>query len=129
VVDIDGVIVKGRTFIGKAPAIIKSLLEPITDKRINIPFALLTNGGGCPEKEKAEDINRRLGIIDSEDGMNLREEHMILCHTPLRDQTIMERYRDKYVLVTGRYEELRVCHHYGYQKAIHVEELAAIYHD
>lgn len=59
----------------------------------------------------------------------LVEEHMVLCHTPLRDPAIMEQYKDKYVLVTGRYEELKVCHHYGYMKAIHVEELGAVYHD
>lgn len=61
VVDNDGVIVKGRTVIGRAPAIIQSILEPYTDKKIQIPFILLTNGGGMPEHEKAEDLNKRLG--------------------------------------------------------------------
>jgi hypothetical protein len=49
----------------------------------------MTNGGGLPEPKKAEDINKRLGFhSDSEDlfdGQKLLEEHMLLCHTPLRD--------------------------------------------
>jgi hypothetical protein len=32
-------------------------MEPITDKRVNIPFTLLTNGGGVPEDLKAVEMN------------------------------------------------------------------------
>jgi hypothetical protein len=42
--------------------VISALLEPYSDRRINIPFVLMTNGGGIPEPDKAEDINRRLGL-------------------------------------------------------------------
>ncbi len=90
----------------------------------------MTNGGGVPEHEKAEDINRRLGYEQNpENTLRLNEEHMFLCHTPLTDPQILEEYRDKYVLVSGFYDELRVSLHYGYKKAIHVEELAVIFPD
>lgn len=67
VIDIDGVIVKGRSVIGNSPHVIRSLLEPLNTiyKRVSIPFVLLTNGGGIPEPEKADDINRRLGLGSS----------------------------------------------------------------
>ena len=61
-VDIDGVLYKGRQVIGKAPQIIKTLREPLTEHGVCIPFTLLTNGGGNLESEKATDVNFRLGI-------------------------------------------------------------------
>lgn len=93
----------------------------------------MTNGGGLPEPKKAEDINKRLGLhSDSDDlfdGQKLLEEHMLLCHTPLRDPLLKQKYQDKHVIVTGTYEELDVALFYGYHGAIHVEELALFYPD
>lgn len=95
---------------------------------------MLTNGGGLPESEKAEEVNRKVGLpmvsLDPEntnDNLKLLGEHMILCHTPLSDPVILEEFRDKFVLVSGFYDELRVAQHYGYKYAVHVEELAAVY--
>lgn len=73
---------------------------------------MLTNGGGIPEGEKAEDINRRLGfdIQNNPEGrLKLTSDHMFLCHTPLSDPRIVDEYKDKYVLVSGFYDELRVA--------------------
>jgi len=90
----------------------------------------MTNGGGIPEPDKAEDINKRLGLPLSEDeNLKLHGDHMILCHTPLRDPELLKEYSEKYVIVTGTYDELHVALMYGYKKAIHVEELAAFYND
>lgn len=60
--DIDGVIVKGRQVIGNSPHVIRALLEPYSERRVALPFALMTNGGGLPEPEKADDINKRIGL-------------------------------------------------------------------
>ena len=129
--DIDGVLVKGRSVIGHSPSVLHSLLLPYTEKNLQIPFALMTNGGGIPEPAKAEDMNRRLGLpIEGAGGeLKLHGDHMILCHTPLRDPELIKRYGEKHVIVTGTYEELEVALVYGYKKAIHVEELAAFYND
>lgn len=62
VLDIDGVVVKGRSVIGNSPSVIRALLEPYTERRVSIPFAMMTNGGGLPEPEKAEDINKKIGL-------------------------------------------------------------------
>eukprot|EP00347_Sterkiella_histriomuscorum_P004113 403361703 len=132
VCDNDGVIVKGRTVIGRAPHIVKQILEPYSAQNLQIPFILLTNGGGIPEGEKAEDLNRRLGLdaLQNPEGrLKLTQDHMFLCHTPLSDPRIVEEFQDQYVLVSGFYDELRVAQHYGYQKAIHVEELTVVFPD
>jgi len=51
----------------------------------------MTNGGGIPEPDKAEDINKRLGLpLSPEDGLKLHGDHMILCHTPLRDPELLK---------------------------------------
>lgn len=70
---------------------------------------MLTNGGGIPEGEKAEDLNKRLGLDVDYNRSKLTGDHMFLCHTPLSDPRIVEEYRDKFVLVSGFYEELRVA--------------------
>lgn len=103
-------------------------LEVSPTHKANLPFALLTNGGGIPEHEKAQEMNRRLGISE-DDQAKLSSDNLILCHTPLRDPDIIKEYEDRYVLVTGKYDELRVAQYYGYKKVIHVEELAAVFHD
>lgn len=92
VLDIDGVIVKGRSVIGNSPSVIRALLEPYSERRINLPFALMTNGGGLPEPEKADDINSRIGLpaADCEGQLKLLGEHMILCHTPLKDPELLK---------------------------------------
>jgi hypothetical protein len=117
--------------IGNSPQVIRALLEPYSERRVNIPFTLMTNGGGLPEPEKAEDINSRIGLpaADCENQLKLTGDHMILCHTPLKDPALLEKYQEKVVIVTGRYEELNVALFYGYKKAIHVEELACFYAD
>ncbi len=102
-------------------------MEPYSS--VHIPLALMTNGGGIPEPDKAEDINRRLGLPYEGEALKLHGDHMILCHTPLRDPELLEQYKDKHVIVTGTYEELDVALLYGYTKAIHIEEFAVFYSD
>lgn len=53
--------------------------------------------------------------------------NVIQCHTPLREESLVEEYKDKYVLVCGYDEVLDAAIKYGYKKAIHVDELAAVY--
>lgn len=86
----------------------------------------MTNGGGVPESDKAHDINTRIGLSGYPE---LKGDHMILCHTPLRDPELLHRFQHKHVIVTGKYDELVVALEYGYTKAIHVLELATFFSD
>jgi len=40
---------------------------------------------------------------------------------------LVEKYKDKYILISGYDESLNAIVSYGYNKAIHVDELAAVY--
>lgn len=80
---------KGRQVVGNSPNVIKALLEPCHIRKVNIPFALMTNGGGVPESDKAHDINTRIGLSGYPE---LKGDHMILCHTPLRDPELLHRF-------------------------------------
>ncbi len=86
-IDIDGVLLKGRAVVGNSPSVLRTLLEPYSESRVNIPFVLMTNGGGILEHDKAEDVNRKLGLGSQSEGdyLKLQSDHMILCHTPLKD--------------------------------------------
>lgn len=79
-----------------APEALKFLNE------YNIPFILLTNGGGKHEAERVKDLEKRLGV-------HLSTDNFVQSHTPF--QELLEgpnSLRDKTVLVTGSdYEKCR----------------------
>ena len=127
--DIDGVVLRGEHIIGNSASMIKQIRAPrkeFNDARI--PFTLLTNGGGFIEEAKANYINKVLDLAKDEVS-RLDETHIIQCHTPLREPSLVEKYKGKYVLVCGYDEVLKAALSYGYDKAIHVDELAAVYPD
>ena len=58
------------------------------------------------------------------------EQHMLVgdqivqCHTPLKK--LLPEYHDKFVLVAGINDTIEVVTDYGFQKAIHAEELVSL---
>lgn len=61
----------------------------------NIPFILLTNGGGKPEADRVRDLTEKLGVP-------LTTDNFIQSHTPFRDLVDgPEGLKDKTILVTG----------------------------
>ena len=96
-------------------------------EKVQLPFSLLTNGGGDTEKVRSDLVNKRMFGRTEPEGPNdtiLNPNQMICCHTPLRDY--VPQYGDKFVLVTGLGNVMQVCAEYGLRKAIHVEELYAL---
>jgi ribonucleotide monophosphatase NagD (HAD superfamily) len=137
--DIDGVILRGCLIIGNSNKMIQELLAPRhitsesdsqksseTTSKKNLPFTLLTNGGGFVEERKAEEINAKLHF-EGDKQLKLNHTHIIQCHTPLREKALVDQYKGKYVLVCGYDEVLNAAISYGYDRAIHVDELAAVY--
>lgn len=103
--DIDGVVYRGGHEIGNSKKVIKALLNQNVEnhKGLKVPFALLTNGGGIPESERAKYVNKIIGL-DKEDQGKVRVlegQDMILCHSPFREEHLVENYKDKFVLVSG----------------------------
>ena len=84
--DIDGVIQRGGREIGNSQRVLRAILNNKVDGKY-IPLALLTNGGGMLESERAELINNITGLSSNDKNeRKLEEEHMILCHTPFKAQ-------------------------------------------
>jgi hypothetical protein len=80
------------------------------------------------ESDKARDINAKLKLdVNNTDGILLTEEHVVECHSPLKDPELVRLYENEYVLIAGYFDSLNVAINYGYKKAIDVSELAALF--
>ncbi|CAI5759745.1 unnamed protein product [Candida verbasci] len=75
--DIDGVILRGPNTIPQAVEAIK-LLNGENKYHIKVPSIYVTNGGGKPEQQRAEDLSKRLGTT-------ITKEQIIQGHTPMKD--------------------------------------------
>ena len=75
VLDIDGVLLRGRKAIPGAREALEALHAS------GVPFCLLTNGGGMTERDKADAVERILGMPAR--GAVLRADNVVLNHTPM----------------------------------------------
>ncbi|KAL7621435.1 hypothetical protein AAE478_008757 [Parahypoxylon ruwenzoriense] len=113
--DIDGVLLHVSKPIPGATQALEFL------QRNNVPFILLTNGGGKHETERVADLSARLGV-------ELTTDNFIQSHTPF--QTLVDGangLRDKNVLVTGSdAEKCRViAERYGFRHVITPADILA----
>lgn len=84
--DIDGVLVRGKEAIAGAKAALERL------NQANIPYILLTNGGGHTEATHSQIVSCRLGI-------HIDEDQFVQSHTPFK--SFMEQYQGQWVLCLG----------------------------
>lgn len=75
--DIDGVILRGPNTIPEAVEAIK-MLNGENKYKIKVPSIFVTNGGGKPEQQRADDLSERLGCT-------ITKEQIIQGHTPMKD--------------------------------------------
>ncbi|KAL2183189.1 HAD-superfamily hydrolase [Thermothelomyces heterothallicus CBS 203.75] len=106
--DIDGVLLHVAKPIPGAAEVLRFLND------YNIPFILLTNGGGKHERDRVRDLSEKLGV-------QLSTDNFVQSHTPF--QELLEgpdSLRDKTVLVTGSdYEKCRaIFKEYGFQNVV-----------
>lgn len=67
-------------------------------------------------------------IFDSKfDKPLLQEKHVICCNTPFSDASMVKKYEDKFVLVSGLGQMIEITEKYGYTKAIDIEEFYALF--
>ncbi|CAO3651174.1 unnamed protein product [Cunninghamella echinulata] len=94
------------------------LLNGENPQNRNIPFVLLTNGGGMTEAEKAEQISNLVDI-------KINPDQVILSHSPMR--TLTEQYQDKRVLIVGGKEDIcaKVAKGYGFKKVVTPNDIHA----
>ncbi|OTB15327.1 hypothetical protein K445DRAFT_318161 [Daldinia sp. EC12] len=107
--DIDGVLLHVAKPIPGATQTLKFL------QKHNIPFILLTNGGGKHEKERVADLSARLGV-------ELSTDNFVQSHTPFQElaQGHNGTLRDKNILVTGSDAAKcrRIAQQYGFRNVI-----------
>eukprot|EP01025_Chloroclados_australasicus_P032461 TRINITY_DN32926_c1_g1_i1.p1 TRINITY_DN32926_c1_g1~~TRINITY_DN32926_c1_g1_i1.p1 ORF type:complete len:341 (+),score=36.28 TRINITY_DN32926_c1_g1_i1:42-1064(+) len=115
VFDIDGVLVRGKNVLPQAKEVMR-LLYGGNDKEMPLlPFCFMTNSVGITEKEKAEQLTNWLNVP-------IREEQVILSHTPMR--TLVEKYKNDSVLVSGRHKVSAVAEHYGFKSIFTTQQLS-----
>lgn len=111
--DIDGVLIQGKHVL---PQAIDGLQEL---RRKNIPFIIITNGGGVTESEKAASLSSRLQVP-------IEMDQMCLAHSPMR--SLLSEYRDKMVLVVGPDKVRKVAENYGFNKFLMPQDIFALNH-
>ena len=108
VIDCDGVLYRGSKTIPGAKAAIKKL------QKAKIPHVFLTNGGGMTEAQKAKEVSGKLGV-------SIREEQVILSHTPFRE--LAKQYAASRVLVLGHDGCLGIAKSYGFRDVVSPQQL------
>ncbi|CCE64951.1 hypothetical protein TPHA_0J01290 [Tetrapisispora phaffii CBS 4417] len=104
--DIDGVLLRSKTAIPKGREALKLLDSS------NIPFIVLTNGGGYLEQEKAQQLS---DILD----VNIDERQVVLSHTPYK---MLTKDYNK-VLTVGIPNVRKVAKEYGFKDVVHQSDI------
>jgi hypothetical protein len=60
--DIDGVLLRGKEPIGRAPESLARLYKDVKNAELQVPYIFLTNGGGMTEAARAAELTRQLGV-------------------------------------------------------------------
>ncbi len=112
VLDIDGVLLRGSSLLPQARESLARLVHA------DVPFVLLTNGGGEPEAVKALSLSKLLGVC-------IHPEQLIISSTPLRAHCKAAGLLDRRVLILGCKDVLGVARSYGLHRAVSGAQLKA----
>ncbi|KAL2757688.1 hypothetical protein ACRALDRAFT_2099918 [Sodiomyces alcalophilus JCM 7366] len=115
--DIDGVLLHGAKPIPGARESLKYLQDN------NIPFILLTNGGGKPERDRVSDLSSRLGV-------ELTVDNFVQSHTPFQELVGGPKgLGDKTVFVSGAdVQKCRdIAHSYGFKCVVTAADILRDY--
>lgn len=109
VFDVDGVLVRGKETIDAAPGVLRGLVDR------NIPFLVMTNGGGVYEEKRAESLSERFGV-------KIHSDQIIQSHTPMKEQ-VATHADDRVLLVGKNYGNLtQLAEAYGFRDTVTVEQ-------
>ncbi|RDW61457.1 hypothetical protein BP5796_11349 [Coleophoma crateriformis] len=120
--DIDGVLLRSSAPLPGAAAALTYL------HKHNIPFILLTNGGGKHESERVAELSKKLGVP-------LSEENFVQSHTPFKQLVegteTAEALKDKTILVTGGDGDKcrKVAEMYGFKNVVTPGDILMHYPD
>uniref|UniRef100_A0A1B6M829 Haloacid dehalogenase-like hydrolase domain-containing 5 n=1 Tax=Graphocephala atropunctata TaxID=36148 RepID=A0A1B6M829_9HEMI len=109
--DIDGVIVRGKKVIPKAPETFKKLVN--SEGKFRVPTVFLTNAGNGLTRDKARQLSDWLDI-------EVTEEHVVMAHSPLR---VFTEFHDKNVLVSGQGPIEEISRRLGFKNIVTIEDV------
>lgn len=122
--DVDGVLRKGLKALPRArESLIKLRLVSILCRQKNVPFAIVTNGGGETETVRADKISKVLNL-DSKN-IAITGDQTFLCHSPMK--SLKQRFGGKPILVSGTGDLDSVMTEYGFEKYITSFEYAMLF--
>ncbi|KAH8948515.1 hypothetical protein BDL97_11G098100 [Sphagnum fallax] len=99
--DIDGVLLRGREPIGRAPESLARLYKDVK------------NGGGMTESARAAELTRLLGVP-------IAAQQVLLGHSPF--MSLSHRFKSKRVLSVGKGAVDEVLASYGFRKVVKIDE-------
>ncbi|EGN99616.1 hypothetical protein SERLA73DRAFT_179710 [Serpula lacrymans var. lacrymans S7.3] len=115
--DIDGVLIRGEEALPAAKKAF-SVLHGDNPLGVEIPFILLTNGGGVSEETRCQKLSAQLGF-------QIKPEQYIQAHTVLKN--IVSKYVNQPVLVLGGKNDAvrKVAEGYGFKQVYNTLDVLA----
>lgn len=109
--DIDGVIVRGRKVISHAVKAFQKLVD--TKGRFRVPTIFVTNAGNSRRQDKADQLSKWLGV-------HITEQQVVMSHSPLR---MFQQFHDKHCLISGQGPIVDIAHGLGFTKVSTIDHL------
>ncbi|KAH7947030.1 hypothetical protein HPB52_007427 [Rhipicephalus sanguineus] len=100
--DIDGVIVRGRKVISHAVKAFQKLVD--SKGRFRVPTIFVTNAGNSRRQDKADQLSKWLGV-------HITEQQVVMSHSPLR---MFQQFHDKHCLISGQGPIVDIAHGFGH---------------
>jgi len=70
-------------------------------------------------------LTKKLGLTPKS---TINKEQMVVCHSPLGEKQLVDRFKEKFILVDGCIgDPVQLALHHGYKYPISVFEIVAIY--
>ncbi|KAH9381290.1 hypothetical protein HPB48_003271 [Haemaphysalis longicornis] len=109
--DIDGVIVRGRKVISHAVKAFQKLID--SKGKFRVPTIFVTNAGNSRRQDKAHQLSQWLGV-------QIVEQQVVMSHSPLR---MFQQFHDKHCLISGQGPIVDIAHGLGFTKVSTVDNL------
>lgn len=127
-IDIDGVLIRGKLPLTHAVKTLKFLRSPLhtlfpslNPSKHKFPFALLTNGGGTTITKKLEYLNSFLGLGQEE---LLRTENLILNYMPIKED--IHELKEKFIIMNGLEDADKIANYCGLSNFLSLKEFLRV---
>ncbi|XP_055081007.1 haloacid dehalogenase-like hydrolase domain-containing 5 [Periophthalmus magnuspinnatus] len=109
--DVDGVLVRGRSVVPAARRAFKKLQRP--NKDFIFPVVFVTNAGSCHREQRANQLSDLLHV-------QVHPEQVVLSYSPL---TMMKSLHHRVVLVSGQGPIREIAHRLGFDQIVTIDDV------